>query len=212
MNRNVNPDAPSNVVARPPGLVRHLADRAVATARLPARTVEAARQVFVEAGGLVDLGVVLAARALALVEAVEALVGEIALTSARAAAVVSQAEAVTAEAETTVLLADVQLVRARELLDVFAPQLAALEPVLRRAAQVMEPRHADAVTRLLDLTPEVAHLISPALTNLGDLTPELHQLAERFDTIGQIVEGIPGAGLFKRRGAADDDTVEGDTP
>lgn len=196
---------PARIPGGPAALLGGVVKGAVTITRLPRRTVETGRQVVADASTAIDQGRDLATRALLLVGMVEALVADIAVTAARAAVVVSKAEAVAANAGAVVVVADTQLLRTQELLDVFAPPLVRLQPVLDRAAEVVEPRHVQAVARLLDLTPEVIDLIGPALTNLGDLTPELHQLAERFEAIGQIVEGIPGAGLFKRRGASEDD-------
>lgn len=198
----------ATILPRPIKLAGKVAAGVAAAYRLPSRTVEAGRQILLDASGAVDQGVVLAARVLALLDAVDALVNDISVITARAGGVVSKAETVAAEAGTAVLIANTQLLRTQEILDMFAPQLLRLQPVLSHGATVLEPRHMEAVSQLLDLTPDVIDFISPALKNLGDLTPELHQLAERFDAIGQIVEGIPGAGLFKRRGASDDGEPE----
>jgi len=50
--------------------------------------------------------------------------------------------------------------------------------------------------------------VQPALRNLADLTPELEHLAERLDSVGEIVEGIPGARFLRGRAQAADE--EGD--
>ena len=159
-------------------------------------------------GRLPDQAARLVARVVAIVDVVEALVEEIAVIAARAAEVVARADAVAVEAGDAALLTHAQLQRSQALLDSVASSVRELQPVLERGAVVLEPRHVDAVSRLLDLTPEVIDLISPALRNLGDLTPELHQLAERFEAMGQIVEGIPGSKMFKRRGASEDPEPE----
>lgn len=171
----------------------------------PGLTYAVGRQTVDDVNRAFDQARLMAAQAAALIAAVEGLVAEVAVIAARAAAVVDLAEVVAVDAARAVQRVETQLDHTQLLLEAYAPALAEAQPVVRRAADMFQPHHVDAVTSLLDLAPEVVDLIAPALHALGQLTPELGQLAERFEAIGQIVEGIPGAGLFKRRGSDDSD-------
>ncbi len=177
----------------------------VAAVRLPGQAVGAGRRLVADATEVVEQAGRLLTRVVVLVERAEALVDEIAVVAARADLVASKADAVATEVGGVSALAETQAQRLQALLDSFVPALLQLQPVLDESGDVLEPRHAGSVARLLDLTPEVIDLIRPALANLGDLTPELHALAERFEAMGQIVEGIPGSKRLKRRGAADEE-------
>jgi hypothetical protein len=47
------------------------------------------------------------------------------------------------------------------------------------------------------------------MRGLARLAPDIDQLGDRLSAVGEIVEGIPGAGILRRRGQAaenDDDT------
>ncbi|NYD56812.1 hypothetical protein BKA08_001050 [Nocardioides marinisabuli] len=200
--------APTSLGSGPAGLATRVVSGAVAVTRLPGQAVDAGRRLVADATDVVEQAAGLVTRVVALVGTIEVLVDEIAVIAGRASLVVSQADAVAIDAGRTATLADVQVRRLAALIDAIEPAVAQLRPTLERSAEVLEPQHAESVAKLLDLTPEVIDLITPALRNLGALTPELHSLAERFEAMGQIVEGIPGASMFKRRGAADDEDGE----
>ncbi|MEN8707743.1 MAG: hypothetical protein ABF306_16535 [Nocardioides marinisabuli] len=200
--------APTSPGSGPAGLATRVVSGAVAVTRLPGQAVDAGRRLVADATDVVEQAAGLVTRVVALVGTIEVLVDEIAVIAGRASLVVSQADAVAIDAGRAATLADVQVRRLAALIDAIEPAVAQLRPTLERGAEVLEPRHAESVATLLDLTPEVIDLITPALRNLGALTPELHSLAERFEAMGQIVEGIPGASMFKRRGAADDEDGE----
>lgn len=191
-----------------PRLLGRLVGGAVTAVRLPGQAVETGRRLVADATDATDVveqAAALAVRVVRLVDRLELLVDEIAGIAARADLVASKADTVAGEIGEVSALAETQVQRLQGLLDACAPALLHLQPVLDQAGVVLAPRHADAVARLLDLTPEVIDLISPALTNLGALTPELNALAERFEAMGQIVEGIPGSRRLKRRGAAEEE-------
>lgn len=192
----------------PPGVVivsTSLWQGAAAVVRLPGQAVEVGRRLVTDASDLVDQAGELVVRVVTLVGRIETLVDEIAGIAARADLVASKADAVADGAGEVAALAETQVQRLQALLDAFVPALSQLRPVLDQGADVLEPQHAESVAKLLDLTPEVIDLITPALRNLGDLTPELHALAERFEAMGQFVEGLPGSKMFKRRGAAEEE-------
>jgi ABC-type transporter Mla subunit MlaD len=76
------------------------------------------------------------------------------------------------------------------------------ETDLDEAARGLRPEQVRSLGRLLDLVPDVLDQIEPALRNLADLAPELEQVTERVDDVGQIIEGLPGAKVLRRRGRA----------
>ncbi len=99
------------------------------------------QQLAHDVSSAVDQGIHLVARVAVLVDTVEALVSDVAEIAVRAALVVAKADAVAAAAGESVLLVHTQLLRTQGLLDVFAPSLLDLQPVLNRAASALEQRH-----------------------------------------------------------------------
>ena len=61
---------------------------------------------------------------------------------------------------------------------------------------------------LLDEVPNLVDRLQPALDGMGKLGPHLQDVTERMDNVGQVVEGLPGAKVLRRRGQARED--EGD--
>lgn len=169
-------------------------------------TYEAGEQAVQDVADAIEQARLAVVRVVALLDAAEVIAVDIATTATRAAAVATLANAVAMDSAAAVVRVEAQLCRTERILDAYVPVLMDLEPVLSQASKRLEPSHVEAVIRLLDLTPEVIDLIAPALHGMGNLTPELDQLAERFESIGQIVEGIPGAGILKRRGSEQHDT------
>jgi hypothetical protein len=55
------------------------------------------------------------------------------------------------------------------------------------------------------MLPDLIRPAVPAMQALAQLMPELEQLTERLDGVGQVVEGIPGTKMLRRRAAQDDD-------
>lgn len=145
------------------------------------------------------------ARIAVLVDAVEVLVAGISRTAAHAAGVATLADAVAMDSSKVVLKAEHLLNRTGLLLDLYEPVLTGVHPTAAHAAVVVKPQHVDSIAQLMDLVPELLELITPALRGMGNLSPELGELADRFETIGAIVEGLPGAGILKRRGSEHDD-------
>lgn len=115
----------------------------------------------------------------AALERVEGLIDDVAATNAHAQAVVDRIDATSRQAAEAVDLGSAEL---------------------RRATDRLSVEHVDAVAHLLELVPELLDLVVPALRGMADLTPELDRLTDRFDTVGQIVEGLPGAKRLRRRG------------
>ncbi len=135
-------------------------------------------------------------------ERVEALIDDATATNAHARAVVDRFDATSRQAAETVDLASAELRRAAGLLVEHRTTLQQAGAAATHAADRVTTDHVDAVAHLLELVPELLDLVVPALRGMADLTPELDQLTDRFDSVGQIVEGLPGAKRFRRRGEA----------
>lgn len=142
----------------------------------------------------------------AAVDDINAVVSEVGRVTDAARASVDAATRTSADIEVTNAHAAAEIRRVEQLLDVYGAPLVALAPLVSEAASALTPAHIRALGRLLDLVPDVAELVDPALRNLADLAPDVEQLIERMNNVGQVVEGIPGAGLLRRRTqAAEDD-------
>lgn len=114
-------------------------------------------------------------------------------------AVVTGAGAVTAGAATTADLVDVEVQRLRVLVGMYDEQVVALAPVLAEAAISWQPHHVRALAQVVGVMPEMMAMAEPALVALADLAPDLQKLGDKMNDMGEVVDGIPGAGLFRRR-------------
>ncbi|QVT81635.1 hypothetical protein ENKNEFLB_04047 [Nocardioides aquaticus] len=133
-------------------------------------------------------------------ERVERLIDDVAATNAHAQAVVDRVDATSLQAAEAVDLGTAELRRAVGALAEHRATLERAGTTAGHAADVLGAQHVDAVAHLLELVPDLLDLVLPALRGMADLTPELDQLTERFDSVGQIVEGLPGAQRLRRRG------------
>jgi hypothetical protein len=132
---------------------------------------------------------------------------------ARAAAIVTEqaAEVATAAGHTAAEVARVTLAaaavtrQAEELLSVYRPLLTEASPTLDELSRLVEPQHARALVQAVQMLPDLLRPAVPAMEALAQLMPEIEQLTERLDGVGQVVEGIPGAKMLRRRAAQDDD-------
>ena len=132
---------------------------------------------------------------------------------ARAAAIVTEqaAEVATAAGHTAAEVARVTLAaaavtrQAEELLSVYRPLLTEASPALDELSRLVEPQHARALVQAVQMLPDLLRPAVPAMEALAQLMPEIEQLTERLDGVGQVVEGIPGAKMLRRRAAQDDD-------
>lgn len=136
----------------------------------------------------------------AALERVEQLIDEVAATNAHAQAVVDRVDATSLQAAEAVDLGTAELRRAVGALAGHRESLGRAGTTAAHAADRLTGEHVDAVAHLLELVPELLDLVVPALRGMADLTPELDQLTDRFDSVGQIVEGLPGAKRLRRRG------------
>lgn len=175
---------------------------------LPATAVEALRAAPHEVQQLLDDVRRLVAEAFALLDRVRTLVERAELVVAEAQVGVEHGERVVVRgAEVVEHLAVTseaarhQLDRIRALVDVYQPMAERLSPLVEQGASTLEPTHLQSIGQLLDELPEVVQLIHPALSNLARIGPEMGDIAERMDNVGQIVEGLPGAKMLRRRGS-----------
>lgn len=147
----------------------------------------------------------LALRGEVLLSQVEGVVVAAGATEVLAHGVAVRSDVVAAESARVVERCGEQLDATAILLGAYGPVAEQALPTLHHSAEMLRADHVDALAKLLELVPELLDLIVPAFRGLGDLSPELGQLAERFETIGQIVEGLPGAKTLQRRGSDSQD-------
>lgn len=136
----------------------------------------------------------------AALERVERLIDDVAATNAHARAVVDRIDATSLQTAEAVDLGSAELRRTVGLLAEHRATLERAGATAGHAADRLTTEHVDAVAHLLELVPELLDLILPALRGMADISPELVQLTDRFDSVGQIVEGLPGARRLRRRG------------
>ncbi|MEO6712326.1 MAG: hypothetical protein ABIM89_02725 [Mycobacteriales bacterium] len=92
-----------------------------------------------------------------------------------------------------------------------APDAATLVPALRRIASTVSEREVDAAVGLIDQLPHLlATLKTDVLPVLERLGPDVHATMEIVDDVRDIINGLPGAGFFRRRG--EEVSAEEDTP
>lgn len=119
-------------------------------------------------------------------------------------------ESVSKEASGTREFAEEQLRRVQGLLDAYQPVLETLAPLGREMASSLKPANLRGLLTLLDELPNLVDRIQPALDGMGHLVPHLEEVTGRMDTVGQVVEGLPGAKVLRRRGKAREEAAEAD--
>lgn len=91
------------------------------------------------------------------------------------------------------------MARARE----FESTLQALEPSLRRIAEIAEPSRVDAVVRLLDTLPEMVDKVEsdilPIVESLRNVGPDIHDLLDTNRDLNDMVGSVPGLRHVSRR-------------
>ena len=133
-------------------------------------------------------------------ERIEVLIGDIEATNAHAQAVTDRVDATARQAAVSVDRFSAELDRAVGSLTDHREALEAGGRTLDHAGRVLTVEHVDSAARILELVPDLIDLVIPALRGMAGVTPELDQLADRFDSVGQIVEGLPGARRLRQRG------------
>ena len=116
--------------------------------------------------------------------------------------VADTANGIAAAAAGTRDLAQEQVLRLRGLLDLYQPVLESLAPLGSEAAKALRPAHVRGLATLLNELPNLVDRIEPALEGMGGMVPEMREVTDRLDNVGQVVEGLPGAKLLRRRGQA----------
>lgn len=108
--------------------------------------------------------------------------------------VVDQAQSATQQAQTLLSA------YAGPLTDL-APIAQQLLPAVRRIAATVSEREVDAVVGLIDELPEILDkLRNDIIPLLDQLGPDVHATMEIVDDVRHIINGLPGAKLFRRRG------------
>jgi hypothetical protein len=131
----------------------------------------------------------------------EGVAGSAAASAARSAEVVGQASDVAARA-------DALVGRVEKIAENYGDSLSKLAPLAREAAGALTPEHVRSAARLVEQVPEVVELLAPAMRGLAALAPDLDELLDRLNAVGEIVEGLPGASLLRRRGQTAEDDGE----
>jgi ABC-type transporter Mla subunit MlaD len=165
-------------------------------------------QLVRRAGRLLDRADLVVARLERKVDEVEALLTKSEDLTARADRVVSSTDAVTDAIGETRGHAEREVGRLRGLLDLYQPMLQALAPIGSEAVSPLKPSHLRSLARLLDEVPDLVDTIGPALEGMANLTPHLEGVSDRMNNVGQVVEGLPGAKLLRRRGQEREDAPD----
>ena len=152
-------------------------------------------------------------RAEDLLDRTEATRADAAAVAAAAADVVKSGSVVAQSARATTSSVHGAVARVEELLDLFSGPLKDLSPLMAEASDALTVQHVQSLAQLMDQVPQVLDLVVPAMRNLAVFVPDLDDLAGRLNAVGEIVEGLPGAGVLRRRGQAAeaDDQTPGQT-
>ena len=85
------------------------------------------------------------------------------------------------------------------------PALEQLLPVLQRFADTFDEHEVEAAVLLLDRLPLLLETVDRDLLPLADalktVGPELHSLLGLVQDLHDMVEGLPGMGLLRRKGS-----------
>jgi ABC-type transporter Mla subunit MlaD len=141
-------------------------------------------------------------RVKAALDRIEDVVGAADAAAAAAGQTTAAAAAVVVDASETASRANGVTSRIENLLETWETPLQQLAPVARELTAVLSPERSQSLGRLLDQLPDIIDLIAPAVRGLSTLTPHFDDLMERLNAVGEIVEGVPGATILRRRGQA----------
>lgn len=187
--------------------VERLLDRARGPNRLD-RLTDRADRVLDQTELLLDRAIgrnrvdVLGDRVEATLDAADALVELAQRIGGHAAAVTGRADDVTAGLGRTNGLAQDQVLAVSTIVDECGALLRSLAPLGAETARSLRPSHLEGVVALLDRLPSIVEGLEPALAAVTAVAPELEEVTDRIEDVGQVVDGLPGAGLLRRRGQA----------
>lgn len=114
--------------------------------------------------------------------------------------VAAAAGGTTAAARGTRELAQDQVERLRRMIDLYQPLLESLAPLGAEAANALRPAHLRGLVSLLNELPQLVNQLQPALQAMESMGPDMGEMSERMDNVAQVVEGLPGAKMLRRRG------------
>jgi hypothetical protein len=101
---------------------------------------------------------------------------------------------------------------AQEMLGLYRPMLERAAPLAGRFVDELSPEEVDAAIKLVDQMPQFTeHMVAdilPILATLDRVGPDLHELLDVTKELRQAIDGIPGFGFLKKRGASKDDEEE----
>ena len=139
----------------------------------------------------------------------EEVVGSARSVTSGAREVVDGARTVTEGASGVVDAANTTSSSAQELLTTYQPMLERGAPLAERFVNDLTPEEVDAAIKLVDQLPVFTeHMVTdilPILATLDRVGPDIHELLEVTRELRQAIDGIPGLGLLKKRGASKDD-------
>ncbi len=123
-------------------------------------------------------------------------------TGEHAAAVAVRAEDVTVALGRTNRRAEDQVLAVSTMIEQVGALLRALAPLGAEAARSLRPSHLTGIVALLDRLPSIVDALEPAMEAMTAVAPEIEEVTERIEDVGQVVDGLPGAGLLRRRAQA----------
>lgn len=171
---------------------------------------EDAERALARANEAIDRIDAAAARAGASIDHIDQAAGRADAAVSRAVTLVDGADGLVARTATLVDDAGGLVSRTSALLSAFAGPLAdiapaaeKLVPAVRRVAETVNEREVDAVVGLIDELPQLLDALkTQVLPVMRQLGPDVHATMEIVDDVRDIINGLPGAGLFRRRGEA----------
>lgn len=187
------------------------ATTATATTAAADRLVAQALAVTQKAGDVVDQAGLITQRASSVIDlahdAAEQAVGVVdqaqGATTAAGRVVTSAGDA-TDRAAAIVDSAQAMLDRTDALVEPWSGVSARMQPWASRVAESVERHEVEALVTLIDRLPSVTqHLdedVVPLLSELEKIRPDVHEILESMNDLSLAIKGMPGMGLFKRRG------------
>ena len=209
--------SPGSVLGAGRSLVGWVGEVVDLAGRLPSRVDEALDDVahlLTTLSSVAERVDVLVGRAEGIVVEIDGVVGSARTVAAGAGEVVEKARSVADGADRAVGEVGVTGRAAAELLELYRPPLERGAPLARHFVDELSESEVDAGIRLVDQLPRFTeHMVTdimPILETFDRVGPDLHELLQTTKELRQAIDGIPGLGFLKKRGAAkdDDDTAD----